>query len=198
MFKWFNKLILKIKQAWGNRVPEKAQYVEPIESYTSVYPGLTATHHISPYSKNFKNSGYTEYGFEPIKVSYHTDDMHTESIGTTQLINSSITANNKAAAVITLLEPIAEVIPQSPVTVYTGEADDVIHIMNGYGVIVEMDGKRFEAFTDFGKDLDFKVGQKVKLYQHESDMTDKVATFISQSNNQRNCNINEILIQSIL
>ena len=98
-------------------------------------------------------------------------------------------------------EPCAPSVPQTveseaPEPILPKEG--CIFAMNGYGVNVEVDNEKVEAYIDMGIDVNITPGQKVLLHHRKGKYDKKIGKVINETGTERKGHSEEILVQELL
>ena len=168
----------------------------------------------SPYSKDFQKPEKKEYNYKPINTTFDNSSKPTPQVTSTPTIipapklSGTVNFYETAQAVNNFVrtdEIVESNVEDSPVVVepeqtnidYVLPKDGHVFVMNGYGVLIEVDGNKVEAYLDMGVDINFLPGQKVELHHWQGPYDQKVGTFISELNKEREGKPEEILVQKI-
>jgi len=227
MFGWLLKFFKGRKKASPYVQKNKTVTVTPAPSSNpqNVYrqtPATTPTrtsngYRKSPYSKDFEKPEKKEYGYKPINTSFDNSSKPTPQVTSTSTttattpapkLSGTVNFYETAEAVNSFVrtdEIVESNVENSPVVVeaeqtnidYVLPKDGHIFVMNGYGVLIDVDGNKVEAYLDMGVDINFLPGQKVELHHWQGPYDLKVGTFISELNKEREGKPEEILVQKI-
>jgi len=98
----------------------------------------------------------------------------------------------------TCAQTVESNIEPTPAADFVTPKEGHLFVMNGYGVNIDVDGKKTKAFIDMGVDVNVKPGTKVLLHHHDGEFEGKTGVIIDETNTERNPSENQILIQKIL
>lgn len=179
----------------------------------------------SPYSKNFVKPGSCNHQYKPIATTFCCQSAPTPVPAPTSSYSSPTPTpeTSQSCTCINFYETqtmVCEQICQTPAPAVTQETtciqtvesnvqpepaadyvlpkDDHLFVMNGYGINIDVDGQKTEAFIDMGVDVNVKPGMRVLLHHHNGEFEGKTGVIINETNTERNPSENQILIQKIL